>query len=237
MRSRNVANSVLMLTAALVLAAACGSQAPKSAIPTTSRPLNTSSSTSASTSTLEVTTTVPPVSAFLYVYPFSSLSEAESWQREANPGGHQPWHFDAGFIATSFAKALGVPQIGQVIKVGEDATGVHVALGFHNPNGVPVTVWTVHLVRVGSGSGRPWEVVGDDQSSDFTHDAVLRRVRLVAPACRRSHHRGRREHTCSRSIREFQLARSASAAANQPAVSRRRGPSRLPSPARPLRCS
>jgi hypothetical protein len=55
-----------------------------------------------------------------------------------------------------------------VIKVREDATGAHVALGFHNPNDEPVTALTVHLVRVGRGSHRPWEVVGDDQSSDFT---------------------------------------------------------------------
>ena len=41
-----------------------------------------------------------------------------------------------------------------------------VAPRFHGA--AAVTVWTVHLVRVGSGSGQPWEVVSDDHSSDFT---------------------------------------------------------------------
>jgi hypothetical protein len=183
MHPSNRTKTGVMVTAACMLLAACGSEAPKTTTTTSSRPTGTSSTTttssepagtsspSTSPTTLPssvATTTVPLASPDLYVYPFSSLEDAEAWRREANPGGHQPWHFDAGFIATSFAKALGVPEIAQVIKVREDATGAHVALGFHNPNGVPVTAWTVHLVRVGSGSGRPWEVVGDDQSAGFT---------------------------------------------------------------------
>jgi hypothetical protein len=103
------------------------------------------------------------------VYPFSSLADAEDWQREALPGGHQPWRLDAGLTAVTFTQFLGVSaQIGEVINVREDATGAHVALGFHNPNGVSVTAMTVHLVRVGTGDHRPWEVVGDDQSQEFT---------------------------------------------------------------------
>jgi hypothetical protein len=178
MRSANRMGTALS-SAAFVLFAACGSGTSESTTTgpssstggsstTTATSTRPASSSSTSTSTVATGTTVGPVVPYLYVYPFASLVDAESWQREANPGGHQPWHLDPGFIATSFAKALGMPQVAQVIKVREDATGAHVSLGFHNPNGVPVTAGTVHLARVGTGSARPWEVVGDDQSPDFT---------------------------------------------------------------------
>jgi len=90
------------------------------------------------------------------------------WQRSYLVGGHQPWHLDPGVTASSFAGFLGYWDAHQVIIERQDASGAHVALGFHNPNGVPVVATTVHLVRVGSGTDAPWEVVGDDPSSVLT---------------------------------------------------------------------
>jgi len=104
----------------------------------------------------------------LFVYPFRDLAEVGVWQRSYQSGGHQPWHLDPGLTASSFAGFLGYGQAHQVISERQDASGAHVALGFRNPNGVPVVATTVHLVRVGSGPDAPWEVVGDDPSSVLT---------------------------------------------------------------------
>lgn len=176
MRSWNFLKAVALPTTMLVLVSACGSEAAKSTSPTTTLPPNTVSpsssaaSTSTSASTLSTTTTtVRPTFPYLYVWPFRTVAESQVWQRAYESGGHQPWHLDPGITATGFTYFLGVnSDIGQVIKVTENATGAHVALGFHNPNGVPVTAMTVHLVRIGDGGDAPWEVVGDDQTSHIT---------------------------------------------------------------------
>jgi hypothetical protein len=115
------------------------------------------------------TTTVRPTFAYLYVWPFRNLAEAEAWQRSYRSGGHSPWHLDPGITAESFTYFLGVhADIGQVLHVTLNATGAHVAMGWHNPHGVPVTAMTVHEVRVGSGRDAPWEIVNDDQTAALT---------------------------------------------------------------------
>ena len=62
-----------------------------------------------------------------------------------SPGGY------LGSGTSSFADFLGYAEADQVISAHTDASGAHVALGYHNPNGVPVTASVVHLVRVGNG--------------------------------------------------------------------------------------
>src|SRR5438874_5932624 len=32
---------------------------------------------------------------YLPLWPFDSVADAAEWQKEANPGGHQPWHLSA----------------------------------------------------------------------------------------------------------------------------------------------
>jgi hypothetical protein len=137
--------------------------------PTTSPRVSATTSPTKVPATTSVTTMpVKPRLSDLYVYPFSSLADAQAWQHAYRSGGHQPWHLDAGMTATSFADFLGYAMADQVISIRTDASGAHVALGYRNPNGVPVTSAGVHLVRVGNGNDAPWEVVGDDQSAGFT---------------------------------------------------------------------
>jgi hypothetical protein len=162
----------------LALTAACGSSkkatppttSSSTRAPTTSVSSSTaSSSTSTIGSTVATVTTVPVAVPYLYVYPFASLAEARAWQRSYESGGHQPWHLDAELTAASFVDFIGgAGQMNQAIRTRYDASGAHVSMGFHNPNGVPVTSGIVHLVRVSTGPDRPWEVVGNDQSPDFT---------------------------------------------------------------------
>ena len=133
----------------------------------TSRP-TVSPTVTASTAvpTTTPTSSVPPHVSFPYIYPFSSPAAAQAWQKSA--AGQQPWHLDAGLTAKSFADFLGYSEADQVISTRTDASGAHVALGFHNPNGQPVIAAGVHLVRAGDGNDAPWEVVGNEQSSSFT---------------------------------------------------------------------
>jgi hypothetical protein len=99
------------------------------------------------------------------LYPFANTAEVTAWQRESAAGGHQPWRLDAGLSAKAFAQYLGYTQASQVLSAHQDSTGAHVAVGFHNPNGEAVTSAVVHLVRVGSGTYQPWEVVGTDDTN------------------------------------------------------------------------
>jgi hypothetical protein len=157
---------------ALVLVGSCGSKAGKSTNPTTttaSSVISTSSSAPSTSTSMVSTTTAQPAFPYLYVWPFRDLTDAQDWQRSYESGGHQPWHLDPGITAQSFAYFLGVQtDIGQVLHVTENATDAHVAMGWHNPNGVPVTAMTVHEVRIGGGDDAPWEVVGDDQTGNLT---------------------------------------------------------------------
>ena len=149
-----------------------------SVAPTTSVSRSTEPPSTASTST--PTTRLPPNIAYLYLYPFANLAEVTSWQRESAPGGHQPWRLDAGLTAKSFAQFLGYTQASQVLSQHSDSLGAHVAVGFRNPNGAVSTAAVVHLVRVGSGTYRPWEVVGTDDTN-FTLDTPIYRTTITSP--------------------------------------------------------
>jgi hypothetical protein len=115
------------------------------------------------------TTTSSPTrsSGYLPLYPFRSLQDVNSWQGTHRSGGTQPWHLDAGQTALSFAGALGYNNIDSVVGTRMDATGAHVSIGFNNPNGQRNTAAVVHLIRFGTGTDAPWEVVGTDDT-DFT---------------------------------------------------------------------
>lgn len=159
MRARTM---LALIAATTFVLAGCGSSSKPQASPPTSAP------TSTSTSLPPTTTTFLPM-PYLSIYPFATVEQARAWQRDYRENGHQPWHLDAGITASSFVDWIGGSgQVDNVLGVREDVHGAHVTLGYHNPNGVPVAAGVVHLVRVGSGSDAPWEVVGDEQSSSFT---------------------------------------------------------------------
>ncbi|WP_330180544.1 Gmad2 immunoglobulin-like domain-containing protein [Nocardia sp. NBC_01503] len=114
------------------------------------------------------TTTAPPAHTFGFqpLWPFSGIADAEAWQREANPGGHQPWHLDAGLIAQMFTtQYLGYTGVDKIVKTDVRGDQAWVNVGFTNPNGAMVTAAVVHLAQIGSGADQPWEVVGTQDST------------------------------------------------------------------------
>jgi hypothetical protein len=113
---------------------------------------------------------MPPGTPATYarLFPFASDAEAAQWRASYRSGGHDPWHVDAGQTALAFVSYLGLAGVDRVVSDTVDASGAHVAVGFLNPNGSPLTSAVVHLIRVGTGNDAPWEVVGTDDGPDFT---------------------------------------------------------------------
>lgn len=142
-----------------VIAAGCSSGSDKPA----------ASSTTSMKSSTTTSTTSPQLSHDdLPLYPFANLQEVAAWQQEYRSGGNQPERLNAGLTALAFARFLGYVDIDQVVASREDAQGAHVSVGFRNPDSGKLTVAAVvHLVRYGTGSDTPWEVVGTDDT-DFT---------------------------------------------------------------------
>lgn len=110
---------------------------------------------------------------YLPLWPFAGQADAAAWQSAYRSGGKQPWHLDAGQTALSFTQGyLGYTGIDQVVHVAAAGQQTWVSVGFDDPNGRAVTSAVLHLVRLGSGTDAPWEVVG-------TRDTTLT---LTAPA-------------------------------------------------------
>jgi hypothetical protein len=145
---------------------------PQATTPTTTTGVT---GTTAATGTTGVTkavtpTTATPVAGSSYqpLYPFPSLQAATAWQASYRATGAQPWHLDPGQTALSFTGFLGYTDVTTVFGVRNDSTGAHVTVGFPNPNGAAVNAAVVHLRRFGTGPTAPWEVVGTDDTSNFS---------------------------------------------------------------------
>lgn len=109
-----------------------------------------------------------PGQGYLPLYPFGGLQQATAWLASYRASGAQPWHLDPGQTALSFAGFLGYSGVNKVISVHADSTGDHVAIGYAVPNGATSTAAVVHLRRFGGGSNDPWEVVGTDDTANFS---------------------------------------------------------------------
>lgn len=156
------------VTAAVVLTRPTGNQA--GAPPTTTLPAFIPVTTAPSTPTAS-STAVP--AGYLLLWPFTDPAAAAAWQTAYRGDGHQPWHLDAGQTALSFTRDyLGYTNVDTVVGVTPAGSMAWVSVGFANPNGKSTTAAVLHLVRIGSGTDAPWEVVG---SRDTT-------LTLTAPA-------------------------------------------------------
>jgi hypothetical protein len=162
--------AICVLTLAIT---ACGSEGSTS----TSRAGSTSASPSRAPGTGSSTTSSPasssptasPQASFAYVplWPFASVADAEKWQQEAAAGG-QPWRLDAGEVALAFSRQyLGFAGIDRVVRKTVTAGDAHVTVGYA-AEGTTGTAAVIHLVRIGSGAGLPWEVVGTDDTATFS---------------------------------------------------------------------
>jgi len=106
---------------------------------------------------------------YLPLYPFGSLADARAWQGSYASGGHQPWHRSPGLTATAFAAFLGYTDVTQIARSTVSGGDARVAVGIKRPDGTISTAAVIHLVLFGSGTYRPWEVVGTDDTT-FTVD-------------------------------------------------------------------
>lgn len=88
------------------------------------------------------------------------------WQQAYRDGGHQPWHLDAGLVAQRFTQSyLGYQEVDRVLREVISGDQAWVDVGFRLPNGKTSTAAVLHLVKIGSGSDAPWEVVGTKDST------------------------------------------------------------------------
>jgi hypothetical protein len=139
-----------------------GSAAP-TATPSPGTPTATPTGTPSAAQTGQPTT---PAFRFLPLWPFGSAEEAASWQAQAGAGGHQPWRLDAAATALSFATGyLGFANVDRAIGVSYSGDEAWVKVGHHSENGGDITAAEVHLARIGTGTNRPWEVVGTRDST------------------------------------------------------------------------
>jgi hypothetical protein len=106
---------------------------------------------------------------YVPLWPFVSVAAATRWQREEGKAGHQPWHLDAGQVAVAFTRQyLKFTGVDRVIRKTVTADDAHVSLGLIVEGTTAGTAAVIHLVRIGSGAGQPWEVVGTDDTAEFS---------------------------------------------------------------------
>jgi hypothetical protein len=105
----------------------------------------------------------PTVPAFRYLplWPFDSVADAIAWQKDALPGGHQPWRLSPDLTALAFTTGyLQFTTVDRSLGTTVDGDEAWVQVGWRAENGTDFTTAIVHLARIGSGANRPWEVVG-----------------------------------------------------------------------------
>ncbi len=129
--------------------------------------------TTTSTSTPHLVTTTTTTSQvnvglgpYLPLWPFATFEQVQAWEESNSSGGHQPWHLDAGLTAQAFVTGyLGFTEIDTVIHTTIEPNGAHVAIGFVTAGTSTSTAAVIHMVRWGTSSGAPWEVVGTDDTT------------------------------------------------------------------------
>ncbi len=131
-----------------------------------SAPPTASTAPPASTSPTNPPAAAPFALGYQPLYPFVTLADAQKWQASNRAGGHQPWHLDAGQTALAFTQGfLGFSEINLVTSNVVDKLGAHVGVGYRDPGGRLHTAAVLHLVRFGTDTDSPWEVVGSDDTT------------------------------------------------------------------------
>ncbi|MFJ6940113.1 hypothetical protein [Streptomyces sp. NPDC101132] len=181
LRLRPTRPTRLLLAAATagLLLAGCGA-APTTPAPTTAPPATprTTSGPGAGTPPPAPPTPAPATAApgaaepalgpgLQPVWPFTTLAQAQAWQRAHREGGHQPWHLDAEQTALSFVQGyLGFREIDRVSSRSVSGRHARIGVGLGNPEEARRgTAAVIHLVRYGTGADAPWEVVGTDDTT------------------------------------------------------------------------
>jgi len=115
---------------------------------------------------------------YLPLWPFDSVADAAEWQKEANPGGHQPWHLSAELTALAFTNGyLQFTTVDRALSTKVRGDQAWVTVGYRLPNGADSAAAVLHLTLIGRGDQRPWEVVGsEDTTLSLTTPAYGARV-------------------------------------------------------------
>jgi len=127
----------------------------------------------------------PPLGSALLqpLWPFSTLAQAQTWERDFRSGGHQPWHLDPDQTALSFTQGyLGFHDVNRVSSHTVSGRDARIGVGLSTPEGARGTAAVIHLVRYGADPDAPWEVVGtDDTTFSLTMPAYGSVVHSPAP--------------------------------------------------------
>ncbi|MEU8198259.1 hypothetical protein AB0C10_31220 [Microbispora amethystogenes] len=101
------------------------------------------------------------------LWPFTDDKQVRDWQEGYRAGGHQPWHLDAGQTALAFTQGyLGFKGIDQLVDSKVDGVHARVSVGIRGEGGGrPGIAAVIHLVKFGTGTDAPWEVVGSDDTT------------------------------------------------------------------------
>ncbi len=101
------------------------------------------------------------------LWPFADEEQVRDWQESYRSGGHQPWHLDAEQTALSFTQGfLGFKGVDQVVERTVSGAHARVSVGIRGEGGGrPGIAAVIHLVRFGTGTDAPWEVVGTDDTT------------------------------------------------------------------------
>lgn len=166
-----VATVVAMVAAAAVMLSGndqTGPSAPNSASAPPSQPTAASSSAGPAASAAP-TATQPPAAPFGYqpLWPFSTMAQAQDWQRSSRSGGDSPWHLDADATALAFTTGyLGFAGVNVVVSHSIDGNEALVAVGYPvEGRARPAAAAVLHLAKYGSGADAPWEVVGSKDTT------------------------------------------------------------------------
>ena len=164
---RNGRRLVVVVALVGLISAACASTTRSATPPSaTSSTLPISTPTTTTTTATVTTTPTQGLGPYLALWPFSTVVEVQSWQQANQSGGHQPWHLDAGSTALDFTQYfLGYSDVNIVVGTIYDAAGAHVAVGYRSTSSITSTAAVIHLVRWGTGTEAPWEVVGTDDTA------------------------------------------------------------------------
>lgn len=91
------------------------------------------------------------------LWPFAGADEAADWQRRYRSGGHQPWRLSPDETALAFVRYLGFDEIDRVTSRTVSGGDARVGVGRRKS---ARSAAVLRLVRMGTGSDAPWEVVG-----------------------------------------------------------------------------
>ena len=158
-----------------------GASSPSSGVATSDAPTAPATGVSPTASASGRGEPLPGFPGLRPMWPFATLSQAENWESEYRSGGHQPWHLDAEQTALSFTQQyLGFQDIDRVTSRSVDGREARIGVGLSGTESTG-TAAVVHLVRYGTGSDAPWEVVGtDDTTFSLTEPAYGSVVRSPA---------------------------------------------------------